>query len=163
MEIRRVGMVTQFLRYGTEGLLRRLLLGLSVTVLLAGCGAPSSSSSSSSASSGPAIASACPAPPAYAAPSDTLAADAGPDLEKRTSDVVILNGTASFDMERQPLAYHWHQILGPCVTLQDAESAQPSFIVPAVSAEDNLLKFRLVVESGGRFSMPDEAEILVLA
>jgi len=58
---------------------------------------------------------------------------------------VQLDGTASFDVDGDTLAYSWSQILGTPVMLQDANTATPSFDAP--KWPDHLV-FELTVNDG---------------
>jgi hypothetical protein len=61
--------------------------------------------------------------------------------------LVVLDGTASFDPDGQPLTYLWTQLAGPVVTLSDPASASPSFTwVPTGGPTE--FQFRLVVNDG---------------
>ncbi len=58
---------------------------------------------------------------------------------------VSLDGSASSDAEGDALVYHWKQVLGTPVVLQDAESATPTFTAPQISGH---LIFELSVNDG---------------
>jgi len=89
-------------------------------------------------------------------------ADAGLDQVVFETDLVVLDGTGSFDPEVAPLTYQWTQIDdgSPLVELDDPTSDQPSFIAPPVPGPV-ILTFQLVVSDGANTSEPDEVEILV--
>ncbi|MFN8445649.1 MAG: Ig-like domain-containing protein [Caldilineaceae bacterium] len=57
-------------------------------------------------------------------------ANAGPDQRIVASNTVILNGSATFDLnnEYSTLSFAWSQKTGPTVTLTDATSDHPSFV-----------------------------------
>jgi len=57
---------------------------------------------------------------------------------------VELNGRGSTDPDDNPLTYTWEQRSGPNVDLDNANSAQPSF----VPAEDGTYEFALIVDDG---------------
>ncbi len=54
-------------------------------------------------------------------------ADAGPNQVVNPSALVILDGTASFDADRDSLVHVWRQLAGPRVDLLSARTATPSF------------------------------------
>lgn len=70
-----------------------------------------------------------------------VVANAGPDQAVDEGAVVRLDGTRSAVRD---LTYHWEQMSGPPVVLDDAASAQPTFGVGLFS-EDQQLDFRLTV------------------
>ncbi len=87
-------------------------------------------------------------------------ADAGPDQTVQESDPTIyLNGlNSSFD-DRIDCYYHWSQIDGPEVQLNDANIADPSFTNPADRSGDPHLVFKLKVrDSSGIELTPEEKE-----
>lgn len=61
-------------------------------------------------------------------------AEAGPDQTVQEGSPVILDGSASYDPDVEPLTYTWLQIFGPPVTLAYPHSATPSFTAPPVGA-----------------------------
>ena len=73
---------------------------------------------------------------------------------------VVLNGTASFDPDGQPLTYSWTQVAGPAVTLNSPNSATPTFTAD-VPASVNLV-FQLVVNDGVDSSHPRTVTITIL-
>ncbi len=73
---------------------------------------------------------------------------------------VFLSGAASYDPDGDALTYSWTQVEGPAVTLENANTASPSFTAPAGDA-DVTLRFQLVVSDGNFDSVP--AETLVTA
>jgi hypothetical protein len=54
-------------------------------------------------------------------------ADAGPDQVVNPRAFVVLDGTASVDIEGESLTYSWKQIDGPLVNLSDDRTVTPSF------------------------------------
>lgn len=74
---------------------------------------------------------------------------------------VTLDGSASFDPEDEPLMYAWTQLAGPPVSLADAASATPHYVVPA-SDEAVSFRFQLVVHDGEHASAPATVETLLL-
>ncbi len=57
---------------------------------------------------------------------------------------VTLNGSQSNDPDGDTLGYRWEQILGPAVSLDDADSVSPGFTAPTVTS-DTMLRFELTV------------------
>jgi hypothetical protein len=79
-------------------------------------------------------------------------ANAGPNLTGFTRDTVQLNGGGSSDPYNTALTYQWLQTGGPAVTLDNATSKTPSFVVPD---EIGTLSFSLTVtDAVGRSSTP---------
>lgn len=68
-----------------------------------------------------------PTPPTTLADNTAPVADAGPNQAVNPSALVILDATASNDMDQDSLAYAWRQISGPRVELLSARTATPSF------------------------------------
>ena len=57
---------------------------------------------------------------------------------------VALSGGQSNDPDGDTLSYSWQQVLGPAVTIDDANSVSPAFTAPAVTS-DTMLRFELTV------------------
>lgn len=74
-------------------------------------------------------------------------AAAGPDQTASPGMVVVLDGTASFDKDADPLTYSWTQTAGPAVALTGANTPTPSFTVPATISQATLA-FTLTVNDG---------------
>lgn len=68
-----------------------------------------------------------PTPPTTLADNAAPVADAGVDQVVNPSALVILDGTASDDTDRDSLVYSWRQISGPRVELLSVRTATPSF------------------------------------
>jgi uncharacterized repeat protein (TIGR01451 family) len=87
-------------------------------------------------------------------------ANAGPDQIRQVNELVTLDGTGSTDPDgHYPLAFGWTQIEGPAVTLDDPESAQPTFTTLPAAA---VFTFSLVVtDSYGLAGEPDTVTITV--
>lgn len=112
---------------------------------------------------GPVVPDPCPAapdPPA-ADPRHQVAADAGPDLEVQPGDSVFLDGSGSRDLRGRPLTYLWHQLEGPCVSLDLPDPSRPTFTAPAVPEGGSVLRFRLVVHAEGEFSEASFVHVFV--
>lgn len=60
---------------------------------------------------------------------------------------VVLDGSGSTDPDADVLQYHWQQLSGPAVSLQNAASASASFAAPTVTVEQ-VLAFELTVSDG---------------
>ena len=77
-----------------------------------------------------------------------IARPVGPlTANERTTEKVVLDGSTSSDADGERLTYAWTQTAGPTVTLVDATTATPAFLVPDVKA-DTALTFSLVVSDG---------------
>ena len=73
-------------------------------------------------------------------------ADAGPDQTVQEGSTVVLDGTASYDPDVEPVTYTWILIPGPLsVTLTDPNTATPSFTAPLVGAGGGRVDFELIV------------------
>jgi beta propeller repeat protein/parallel beta-helix repeat protein len=85
-------------------------------------------------------------------------ADAGPDQHAPGFELIVLDGSGSFQYDpNNELFYEWDQLEGPAVDLEDPTGMNPSF-VPEIEGE---YRFELVVWDGEYLSQPDEVLILV--
>ena len=84
---------------------------------------------------------------------DPPVANAGPDQKADTWSEVALNGTNSYDPDKQFLNYKWEQIGGTTVTIHGDTTAKPTFTAPDVSGA---LKFRLTVDDGQGLTATDD-------
>lgn len=87
-------------------------------------------------------------------------ADAGVDQRVTQGEVVVLDGSGSFDPDANTdaeLAYEWYQIAGPPVTLLNPTTAHPSF----KAQQQGLYVFSLLVRDGQDDSIPDSVTIKV--
>lgn len=77
-------------------------------------------------------------------------ANAGPDRSAMAYSLITLDGTGSLDPDSAPapLGYQWSQLSGPPAALGNAQSAQPTVIVPVYLAGSLTLVFRLQVSDG---------------
>ena len=89
-------------------------------------------------------------------------ANAGPDQSVTVGTVVTLDGTGSSDPEGNPLTFGWTQTGGPTITLNNSNSATPTFTAPSVST-DTTLTFQLIVNDGTTDSTPAQVTIPVTA
>ncbi len=74
-------------------------------------------------------------------------ANAGANQTVNENEMVMLNGTASSDLDGTTLTYKWTQTAGPTVTLFNNKTAEPTFTAPEVSANTNIT-FSLEVSDG---------------
>lgn len=86
--------------------------------------------------------------------------DAGQSLTVAPGTKVQLDGSRSSDLDGA-LAFAWTQRDGPPVQLAGADTARPSFIVPADITKDEVFGFGLVVSEGGRQSLEDKVMVQV--
>ncbi len=86
-------------------------------------------------------------------------ADAGTDTTVFEGDTLVLNGTASYDPDGDPLSYHWLAPGG--ITLLDPNSPMPLFVTPDVT-ENTTFTFALYVNDGEFNSSYDTVQITVL-
>ncbi len=100
----------------------------------------------------------CPAPPAPTNQAPT--ADAGGEQTVSGGSRVTLDGSGSSDPEGGSLSYQWTLIAGPTVTLEDAGTAQASFIAPN---EDTTLRFSLSVEDEAGATDTESVNVVVTA
>ena len=73
---------------------------------------------------------------------DQPVADAGPDQVGVESGVIMLDGSASFDPDDDPITFAWEQVSGPVVALASVTSSQTSF----TAEEGQTFHFRLTVK-----------------
>ena len=101
------------------------------------------------------------APPAINRP--PVAEAHAPRVQTITAaETLTLDGTASFDPDGQPLTYHWTQLAGPTVTLNNLTSAAPAFVwAPADGPAE--FRFRLVVNDGQLDSANADLDFTVYA
>lgn len=93
------------------------------------------------------------APVANAGPSQFVSAG-----EPRT---VVLDGSASSDLDGDNLSYTWTRLSGPPVTLVDSRTAHPSFVAQPAPT-NQVFTFRLVVNDRALDSAPAEMAVTVL-
>lgn len=90
-------------------------------------------------------------------PNQAPLAAAGPDQSANVGEIVTLDGSGSSDPDgNYPLVYQWTQTGGPVVTLNEANTASPTFTVPV----SGVFTFQLVVTDNlGLASTPDTAVV----
>jgi hypothetical protein len=84
---------------------------------------------------------------------------AGLDFSLQEGTVGQLDGSASFDLDNDPLTYLWTAPEG--IILSDPTGAKPEFMAPYVE-ENTVFTFTLVVNDGTDDSDPDEVRVTVL-
>ena len=97
---------------------------------------------------------------------DAPTADAGSDQTVAEGASVTLNGNASADPEGEDLTYAWTQVGTPTVTLNDADTATPTFTAPTELLTDATLTFQLIVtedRTNGSASSPATVNVIVSA
>lgn len=86
-------------------------------------------------------------------------ADAGPDQTVQEGSPVLLDGTASYDPDVEPLTYQWTQLFGPAVTLLGGNTVLPTFVAPNVGAGGATIVFDLTVTDPHNLTGPDSVSI----
>ena len=88
-------------------------------------------------------------------------AEAGSNQIVASRSLVTLNGSSTSDPEKQPLTYRWVQKSGPAVTLQNANTARPTFRAPVVTSYVLTLSFELRVTDPQGLSTADTCQVMV--
>lgn len=83
-----------------------------------------------------------------------LRADAGPDQSVNEGVFVTLDGSASSIPPGGPPYYHWTQLAGVAVSLDQADPVHPTFTAPYLN-ENDTLTFQLIVGNGADCDQPD--------
>jgi len=89
-------------------------------------------------------------PPAGNVPPVALA---GVDRAVTEGQVTALDGSGSYDLNGDPMAFFWLQTAGPAVTLTNQATATPSFTAPQVGTTPVRLDFVLVVIDAALFGL----------
>lgn len=93
------------------------------------------------------------------APNVLPVAEAGPNATDLTAGTLYaLDGRESSDADGTIISYAWEQISGPVVTLQNADTARPSFTVPT---GPDMLTFRLTVTDNRGGADTDEVTLTI--
>ena len=90
-----------------------------------------------------------------------VVANAGQDIETAFDQSVTLDGSGSYDPEGMGV-YHWQQVDGPSVTIDNADSVVASFIAPSGGIEGQEMRFTLTVYAGSSFPNTDEVIVSIL-
>lgn len=90
----------------------------------------------------------------------TPTARIGGDSSAYEGETLSLSATGSSDSDGTLTTYNWIQTAGPSVTLTNANSATPSFIVPLVDT-DTALSFELTVQDNDNLSDTATAKVKV--
>jgi hypothetical protein len=89
-------------------------------------------------------------------------ADAGDDFGVDEGGTALLSGSGSLDIDGDAISYAWRQTGGSTVTLNDADTATPSFTAPLVPG-DTPFTFELkVTDIPGGLSAIDEITVTVV-
>ena len=87
--------------------------------------------------------------------------DAGADFSMDERATGMLDGSASFDLDGNPLRYSWLQIGGPPVVLFDRNAASPTFVAPQVAISETLLFELRLRNEQGNYSYADTVQVTV--
>lgn len=88
-------------------------------------------------------------------------ANAGSAQTVAGGSAVVLDGSASSDLENDPLTYVWTQVAGPTVALTGGNTATPTFTAPPKTASAQLLSFELTVSDGVGTSPASTVDITI--
>ncbi len=88
-------------------------------------------------------------------------ASAGVDQSARAAATVTLDATASSDPNAEPLGFAWTQLAGTALTLSGENTAQPSFVVPAITLGENAT-FEVTVSDTRGGSATDQVTVQLL-
>ncbi len=91
-----------------------------------------------------------------------LIADAGQDQTVQGGALVTLDGSASFDLQGEPLTYLWTQIAGTIVNLSDPSAIQPTFTTPNSESDSGDLIFQLAVTNSSGLRNTDSLRVSVV-
>jgi hypothetical protein len=88
-------------------------------------------------------------------------ADAGLPQTVNEGAPVTLDGSASFDLDADPLSFAWSQTAGPTATLVGANTQMPTFTAPLVGS-NQVCTFRLTVDDGNGGVSTDTVSVTVM-
>jgi chitinase len=92
------------------------------------------------------------APAAARADNTPPVANAGPDQTVSPGAVVTLDGSASYDPDGDSITFHWTQVAGTPVTLDNVDAVRPSFTAPGPHGGETLTFQLTVTDSNGASS-----------
>ncbi|MEZ5992377.1 MAG: S8 family serine peptidase [Planctomycetota bacterium] len=87
-------------------------------------------------------------------------ADAGSNQTVNEGATVNLNGSASSDPDFDTLTYQWVRLSGPAISIQNSNTATPSFVAPQVASTQTVV-VQLTVDDGNGGSDTDTVSITV--
>ena len=97
----------------------------------------------------------------FIVPNNPPIAFAGNDKTVTQGNVVLLNGTGSYDPDGDSLSYFWNNTSGFAIPLNDtATISEKQFVAPDVTQPIQLI-FELIVNDGTNSSAPDSITITV--
>jgi hypothetical protein len=85
----------------------------------------------------------------------------GVDFDTTSGQRVLLDGSQSFTRGQEPLKYHWRQLSGSAVSIDNWDSAIASFVAPNVAPGGEKLKFKLAVENDAKERDTDRISVFV--
>ena len=88
-------------------------------------------------------------------------AEAGPDQTVQEGSPVILDGSASYDPDVEPLTYTWLQVFGTPVSLVHPNTSTPSFTAPSVGASGGQVDFELIVTDARGLNHSDYISVVI--
>jgi hypothetical protein len=89
-------------------------------------------------------------------------ADAG-SSRYAAQNPVVLDGTGSYNPDNPgQLSYTWHQISGPIVTINEANTATPAISGFIQTNEIQECEFELIVSDGELTSLPDTVKVIIV-
>ena len=90
-------------------------------------------------------------------------AEAGPTQTVVSDELVMLDGSGSFDPDDDIATHSWKQLAGPEVTFSDLTLEQPTFAAPEVGPEGEVLVFQLTVTDQGGLRAKDTCIVNVIS
>jgi hypothetical protein len=92
---------------------------------------------------------------------DPPLAEAGPDQTTTEGETVILDGSASSDLDDGILSYQWTQAEGTPAVIDDPAAVQPRFSAPEVAYDGEPLIFQLTVTDKSGLKSSDKCNVSV--